>query len=455
MAEGGLDPHHMAEWREEEGKEEEDIHIQIEELRVSEKSKKGAKCESCLRGDSSWFERSEREREERERRGERPWYDRVAVFMCFICQIYVCADCMPKHEGHEGMNVGRKESERKGLFAKMKERLQKAQREREKNERERMRRKYINKVMNESETERTKEFYSSHAVVCDRVEVKHELDKKEDSRILGLCGLKNKRWVVCDYRNSCIKIFKVGSNVLQRYIRFVGSRPHGVTEIHLKQNSAEPNLLSDSSSDISATDWADPNKQSLIAVTIPGKHQIMYINLSKNPIKTRKAIKTEGHCYYIQFYDDKIFTVCSERHLVSPWYVYIISTDGVTLNKFDTSIDDPHLAVVSGRVYFTDLYNDKVQCRNVQGQVVTDIAIEGSWPLGITVDPDNNVYVCAWKHNKVYKLDADLTRYKSVLDQTGGYEEQPDALCYYRDKLFISHYVESSSRNVVTVVRLL
>ena len=164
-------------------------------------------------------------------------------------------------------------------------------------------------------------------------------------------------------------------------------------------------------------------------------------------------------------YEDKIFTVCSEgRHdspfsvFDSPCYVYIKSTDGDTLHKFDTGIYGypvPYLAVVSGRVYLTDWDNNKVQCRNVEGQVIADKTIEGSRPEGISVDPDNNVYVCARRDEKVYKLDADLTRYNSVLDQTTGYVESPCALCYYRDKLFISHVGPLASLgNVVTVVRL-
>ena len=469
MAEGGL--YSQAEQREEEREEEE--YKQIKDWSVNERKKNGAKCESCLRGDSAWEERSWRERRESDRRGERPWYDKVAVFMCFVCQIYVCADCMSKHKGHEGMKVGRRESERQereesermgehsekeGNTGKGKGLGKAAKRVRleAESKREKMRRKYINRVMNESEIERKEKFYSSHVVVCDRVEVRHELDQTEDCSITGLCGLENKRWVVCDRDNHCIKIYEVGSNVLQRYIRFVGSEPWGVTEIHLKQNSAEPNLVSGSSSDISETGWADPGKQCLIAVTLPRKRQILFIDLNKNPAKTQKTIKTEKQCFDIKFYDDKIFTVCREDPLsVYSRSVYIHSTDGVTLHKFNADNYDVFLAVVSGRVYLTNLYNSKVQCRNVKGQVDTEITIEGSWPVGISVDPDNNVYVCARKHNKVYKLNADLTRYKSVLDQTAGYLEELSALCYYRDKLFISHDRSSYLRNVVTVVRLL
>ena len=157
-------------------------------------------------------------------------------------------------------------------------------------------------------------------------------------------------------------------------------------------------------------------------------------------------------------YSFMIFTVCSKGRYGSLWSVCIQSTDGDTLHKFDTGIygyfPGPYLAVVSGRVYLTDWHNDKVQCRNVEGQVIIDKTIEGSRPAGISVDPDNNVYVCAWRDNNVYKLDADLTRYKSVLDQTAGYVRDPRAMCYYRDKLFISHLGPPSLDNVVTVVRL-
>ena len=411
--------------------------------------------------------------------------DSVAVFMCFVCEMFVCVNCMSDHSSHDGMSVGRKEregmrwiSERERMEEKSKrlgktsKRMkfedesdrQKTEKEKEKEDKTGIRRiakKLWDDVMNESEIESEEKFKTSKVSICDQVDVKHELDRK-DCKITGLCGLENRRWVACDYRNSCIKIFKLGSHVIQRYIRFVGSdsKPWDVTEIDLKQNSAEPSLVSGSSSGISGTDRADPDKQCLIAVTLPWKHQIMFIDVSKKPALLHKVLYTERECWSIQFYEDKIFTVCREGLFDCLWFVYIKSTDGDTLHMFNTGIHGyfpfgPYLAVVSGRVYLMDRRNHKVQCRNVEGQVITDITIEGSGPVGISVDPDNNVYVCARRHNTVYKLDADLTQYNSVLDQTTGYVENPDALCYYRDKLFISHHVgRPSLRNVVTVVRL-
>ena len=440
--------------------------------------------------------------------------DRVAVFLCFVCEMFVCVNCMSDHSSHDGMSVGREGREgmrwiserermkekRKGLgktskrmkfedeserqktekekekedktgirrIAKTREmkfedesERQKTEKEKEKEDKTGIRRiakKLWDDVMNESEIESEEMFKTNKVSICDRVNVKHELD--QNCCITGLCGLENRRWVACDFCHSCIKIFKLGSHVMQRYIRFVGARPWDVTEIDLKQNYAEPSLVSGSSSGISGTDRADPDKQCLIAVTLPWERQIMFIDVSKKPALLHKVLYTERQCRSIEFYEDKIFTVCSEGRHVSLWFVYIKSTDGDTLHMFDTGIygdfpfHGPYLAVVSGRVYLTDWDNNKVQCRNVEGQVIADITIKGSRPAGIIVDPDNNVYVCAWRHDTVYKLDADLTRYNSVLDRTTDYVGRPDALCYYRDKLFISHVGPPSLCNVVTVVRL-
>ena len=415
------------------------------------------KCETCVRKGSM--------------------IDCVAVFFCFVCEMFVCVNCMSDHSSHDGMSVGREEregmrwisesermEEKSKRLGKTSKRMtfedesdrQKTEKEKEKEDKTGIRRiakKLWDDVMNESEIESEEKFKTNKVSVCDRVNVKHELDRM-DCDITGLCGLENRRWVACDWFNSCIKIFKLGSHVIQRYIRFVGADPWDVTEIDLKQNSAEPSLVSGSSSGISGTDRADPDKQCLIAVTLPWKHQIMFIDVSKKPALLHKVLCTERKCWSIQFYEDQIFTVCSKGRLL---FVYIKSTDGDTLHKFNTGIYGypvPYLAVVSGRVYLTDRRNNKVQCRNVEGQVITDITSEGLWPAGISFDPDNNVYVCARRHNTVYKLDADLTRYKSVLDQTTDYVENPDALCYYRDKLFISHYWPPSLDNFVTVVRL-
>ena len=488
--------------------------VQIREMEINEDKRIRLLCEVCVGKRPSvsehlswrerrseverWFRREGLPEVERWFRRERQseverWYEeRVAVYLCFYCEMYVCRNCLSGHRSHRGMEVGRKESERemegeasgsdkmevqssservnKGLGKKAKrmrlEEENERDTERRKSESERMEeremaRLLLDDVMKESKTERMEKFENSQVRIYDRLNVKHELDLDEYCWITGLCVLEDTRWVACDYINGCIKIFSLGSNVLQRYIRVegVGYGPWDVTEIRVNQNSTEPNLESGSRSEVSVTARAEQDKHCLVAVTLPRERKIVFIDLSQKPALLHKVIRTEKPCRPIKFYDGKIFTVGVEDRDDAPVSVYIKSTDGVTLRKFDTGIHgefpDPFLAVVSGRVYLTDWNNSKVQCRNVEGQLINEITIEGSCPVGISVDPDNNVYVLAQEHEKVYKLDADLTRYVSVLDQTAGYIECPEALCYYRDQLFLSHGLLSYLRNHVIVVGLL
>ena len=405
----------------------------IIEEEINEERKIGMLCEVCVREDP--FMSIILFMIKRQSVPERWFEELLAVYLCFDCVMYVCRNCLSGHRSHRGMEVGRKENETE--IARL----------------------LLDDVMKESKTERMEKFENSQVRIYDRVNVKHEFDRL-DCSIHGLCILENTGWVACDRTNCCIKIFSLGSNVLQRYIRVGGPLgPGDVTEILVNQNSTEPNLESGSRSEVSVTARAEQDKQCLVAVTLPWEHQIVFIDLSKKPALLHKVIRTEEQCWAIKFYYGKIFTVGVEHRDDAPVSVYIKSTDGVTLRKFDTGIygyfPDPFLAVVSGRVYLTDGYNSKVQCRSVEGQLIKEITIEGSCPVGISVDPDNNVYVCAWGHKQVYKLDADLTRDNLMLDQTADYMEIPLALCYYRDKLFVSHDGTQSLYNHVTVVGLL
>ena len=310
----------------------EELYTEIKELSSSEGQNKSPSCEICVR--------------------KRPLLETEAIFLCFVCKVYVCFSCMPKHEYHDGMQVTKTKKESKveregsekmdetsergknreqgeservkdkamGLGKKSKRmRLEadiKRQKEREDTdrvtERDKTRRKYIFNTMNESENEREEKFYNNQVSIYDRLDVRHELNKAEVCWITGLCGLGNNRLVVCDDNNSCLKIFKLGGKMLERYVWFSRFPPRGVTEICLKQNISEQKLVSSNSSSITETARADSDKHCLVAVTVPKKRQIILIAFSTKPAEIWNVIHTEGQCYSITFYDENIFIGCKE-----------------------------------------------------------------------------------------------------------------------------------------------
>ena len=387
---------------------------------------------------------------------KQPFIENAAVFLCFVCEVYICASCKIDHQLHDGMGVGSEENERRGEECKgggMGEDLEALRKLSENSERDEMRRKFLDEIMSESLIERVDKFDSKYVRISDRVNVKDVRDEN-DCWITGLCGLSNTGWVVCDYNNNCLKLFKLGNNALQRYIQFE-SQPYGVTEV---QNSNEPDLVSGCKSVVSITNKSGPDKQCLIAVTLPWKHQIIFTDLTKRPALKEKIVSTEKQCYCLQFCDAKLFILCLESpYYISSFYIYLKSLDGTTLYILNTDIyfgSVPQLAVISGIVYITDSNNHTIHCSNIESKLSSEITIKGSGAVGISVTPNNEVYVSAKYHNKVYYLDSNLTLHYSVLDHTKSHIQEPNTMCYHQGKLYISHFESSSVCNFVTVVSL-
>ena len=361
----------------------------------------------------------------------------IALYMCVVCEKYVCEVCFNRHDNpcksHTVIRVKSESGENDGFDD------------------------FVSSMMNESKKERKESLRKTNVCVCDYVDTKHGLVKDKDCDIRGITGYANKWWVLCDYDNYCIKLFSLGSNVLQRYIR-LGSKPWDVTEIIVKNKTTEQDSASCSETDISETD-NKPDRKHLLAVTFLGECFILIIDLGKNPAVIHSKIKTEKECLQIDFYDGNLYTACKE---LSRYSVSILSVEGVTLKTFQTDIPGswhhywPSLTVLNGNIYMTDYYNHRVVCYNDEGRILHEIRIDLSFTQGICVDrSEDKVYVSSYWHDKVYELESDLSRYTSVIDQTKRYMKRPWAICFYSDKLYVSHYPWSVSGFYVTVVRLL
>ena len=124
----------------------------------------------------------------------------IAVYMCVVCEKYFCKKCFKGHDkrnkSHTVIRVKSKSGKNDGFDD------------------------FVSSMMNESKKERKESLRKTNVCVCDYVDTKHGLDKNKDSyHISGLTGYAYKWWVACDRSNDCIKVFSLGSNVLQRYIR--------------------------------------------------------------------------------------------------------------------------------------------------------------------------------------------------------------------------------------------
>ena len=155
------------------------------------------------------------------------------VFLCFECEIYVCVNCTAEHRSHKGMRLGTMNCNRYRV-------MEKSDSTEEHSESERMLNEFIEELMIETENERNEKLKNRHVCINDRVNVKHVLDKN-NCGITQLCKMEKDKWMVCDNFNSCVKIFKEGSNVLQRYIRF-GFFPWGRYRDICKTKFYQPEL---------------------------------------------------------------------------------------------------------------------------------------------------------------------------------------------------------------------
>ena len=124
-------------------------------------------------------------------------------------------------------------------------------------ERERQIKSYLRDMENEPNREEL--LNEKEECVCDKVNVKHHLDKKP-CLITWVCGMDNSVWVACDYENYVIKLFRRLTNDLQRRKRFM-PQSFDVTEIRVKQKSTDPfSEHGSSKTNITVTNRSAPKK---------------------------------------------------------------------------------------------------------------------------------------------------------------------------------------------------
>lgn len=73
-----------------------------------------------------------------------------------------------------------------------------------------------------------------------------------------------------------------------------------------------------------------------------------------------------------------------------------------------------------GRLYFTDTGNNTIRCFDIENNIVTDVVSAGgpitlSHPVAVTLDPDDNVYIC--EQRRILYFDRVTSQLSIVIDK--------------------------------------
>ena len=371
----------------------------------------------------------------------------LAEFACFDCVRNLCASCSVHHINRNHICKKMNTEEYRTELRKM-----------------------LNELSNESN--RREKFMKETAEVCERINVKSDLDRWHCS-ISGMCIAENSYSVMCDSENRCLKLFDLRTSCMVRRIR-LNSEAHDVTEVNITMDDRVLRSSTSDFSDVNKAEQSKPKLQSYIVATCPKECEILYLNITPTPAKIARAIQTRLPCFSIECSNNVIYTVCRDRHKQNyRWTVDILSSEGDFIGSVDAGIFHPgvsvegssniYLAVFSGNIYLTDLVNKKVKSVNHEGTVISQVT-ENLIPIGICAAKDNgNIYVCTRftdqegaQPNSLYKMNHLLQFKKSLINlhSDSWYGTRP--LCHYKDKIFTCFSkTPHAKRNYVTVIQLI
>ena len=234
---------------------------------------------------------------------------------------------------------------------------------------------------------------------------------REKCRITGCEFLPNGKLIVCDNSNKKIKMF----------------------DQKLKCVSAQS---------LPSLPWDVAVVDDLKAVvTIPDRKQLQFIETNHRKLLLKKNVQLDKTCWGISCDRKSIYVTCWSRESSE---ILVLDLQGKFcrfINMVDVSLDTPwFLDCFHESMYVSDWGTYVLQCMDTKGAAVSKY--RNSYlvgPLGVTHDPEGNVYVCGRDSNTVHQLSPDGQLQQILLTEKDG----------IRQPLNISHRT-SDDKLVVT-----
>ncbi|XP_076090601.1 uncharacterized protein LOC143062720 [Mytilus galloprovincialis] len=167
-----------------------------------------------------------------------------------------------------------------------------------------------------------------------------------------------------------------------------------------------------------------------IAVTY-GTFKYLEIINTKNTSE-RKKVNCSSLCWGISYQDQKLYVVVFDQGIV------VMDLNGKTLNTIDINVDRVfHITTTSDRIYYTDEDRNTVHCCSMTGQKIWEFKDKSiSFPRGISVDSNQNVYIAGRTSNNLTVIQHDGRDSKVLLTDRDELKF-PNAVNYNKQKKII------------------
>lgn len=158
-------------------------------------------------------------------------------------------------------------------------------------------------------------------------------------------------------------------------------------------------------------------------VTVPDRKQLQFVDTSSRKLNLRHSVPLEHNCWGVSCDQESLFVTCWSRETSM---VLVLDLFGNAKTSITAAEGVPFhtpwfVDCCSDTIYISDWGTFVVQCMDVKGASISKF--RSSYlvgPLGVSHDPDGNVYVCGRDSNTVHQLSPDGQLQQILLTEKEG-----------------------------------